>query len=197
MVKIVFVALFVTGFIAIAAAFAFAFTRRKGCRSYSIRMAVFVVVLTFVLATLGLIVAGRMFYFQGTRNAATSTTVRVVFTSQSYDLRSGFFNLEGSVWGLTPGWRLWVVFRDSRSNRLFPAQSPCEILPENRFSCSRISTGAPKPSEPNVKGFLIAAAPGVSAAILRSDTTALPSGAVNFRRLPDGVALVGKIAMGN
>lgn len=197
MVKIVFVALFVVGFIAIVAAFAFAFTRRKGYRSYSMRMAVFVVVLTFVLATLGLIVAGRIFYFHGTRNAATSTTVRAVFTSQTYDLRSGLFNLEGSVWGLAPGWRLWVVFRDSRSDRLFPAQSPCEVLPENRFSCLQISTGAPSPNEPNVKGFLITAAPGVSAAILRGDTTSSPSRPVNFHRLPDGVALVGKIAIGS
>jgi hypothetical protein len=176
-------------------AFIFAFTRRKGERSYSVRMGVFVIVLTFVLATSGLIVAGRMFYFHGVRNVPLPATAQMVFTSQTYDLQSGLFSLEGSVWGLGPGQELWVVFRGEQSDRLFPAQSPCEILSENRFSCSRISTGALNPSKPNVKGFIVVAAPEV-ATIFRRSTSGLPSGTVDFHQLPHGATLVGKISIG-
>jgi hypothetical protein len=67
MIKIVLVTLFVVGSLAVVSAFVFAFTRREGDRFYSIRMAIFAVVLTFVLATSGLIVVGRMFYFHDIR----------------------------------------------------------------------------------------------------------------------------------
>ena len=148
MEKVVLTILLIAGFLAVVSAFIFAFTRQKDERSYSVRMGAFVVVLTFVLATSGLIVAGRMFYFHGVRNVAPPATAQMVFTSQTYDLQSGLFSLEGSVWGLGPGRELWVVFRGEQSDRLFPAQTPCEILSENRFSCSRISTGALNPSKP-------------------------------------------------
>ena len=197
MVRVVLAILFVVGLIAVVGAFVFAFTRRRADRSYSMRMAVFVVVLTFVIATLGLIVAGRMFYFRDTRGVSSPATVRVVFTSQTYDLGSGLFSLEGSVWGLSPGQQLWVVFGDSKSDRLFPAQAPCGVLPENRFSCLRISIGTFSPSKPNVKGFIVAAAPGAGAAILKGGTSESPSGVGSFHRLPDGVTLVSKIAIGN
>lgn len=97
MVRVVLTVLFVAGFLAVLGSFTFAFARRKSDRSYSMRTAVFVVVLTFVLATSGLIVVGRMFYFHGMRNASPPVTVEVIFTSQIYDLQSGLFSLEGSV----------------------------------------------------------------------------------------------------
>ncbi|HEY3689526.1 MAG TPA: hypothetical protein VGL46_04395 [Pseudonocardiaceae bacterium] len=197
MVIVVLAALFVAGFLAVGGAFVFAFSRRKINRSYSVRMAVFVVVLTFVLATFGFIVAGRMFFFHSTRNASSSATVQVVFTSQTYDLQSGLFSLEGSVRGLGSGQELWVVFRDSQSDRLFPAQAPCAVLPDNRFSCLRIPTGALNPSKPNVKGFMVAAAPRAAAAIFRRDASELSPRTVSLYGLPDGATLVSKIAIGS
>jgi hypothetical protein len=197
MIRVVLVALFVVGSLAVMSAFIFAFTRRKGDRFYSMRMAIFAVVLTFVLATSGLIVVGRMFYFHDMRrNTPPPAAAQVVFTSQTYDLQSGLFSLEGSVWGLGPGQQLWVVFRSSQQDRLFPAQFPCEILSKNRFSCLRISTGALSPSKPNVKGFIVAAEPGV-ATNFRWGTSESSPGAAGLHRLPDGVTLVSKIAIGS
>jgi hypothetical protein len=197
MVRVVLTALFVAGFLAVLGSFAFAFARRKDDRSYSMRTAVFVVVLTFVLATSGLIAVGRMFYFHDMRNAPPPIAAEVVFTSQVYDLQSGLFSLEGSIRGLGPGQELWVVFRDSKSDRLFPAQAPCEILPGNMFSCLRISTGAPSPSKPNIKGFMAVAASGAAATAFRRDTSESLPGAVSLHRLPDGVTLISKIAIGS
>ena len=195
MEKVVLTVLFVAGLFAVMSAFVFAFTRWKGDRSYSVRMGVFVVVVTFVLATAGLIVAGRVFYFHGMRNMSPPDTVQMVFTSQTYDLQSGLFNLEGSVQGLGPGRELWVVFRGAQPDRLFPAQAPCEILSENRFSCLRIWTGAPSPNRPNVKGFIVAAAPEAATAF-RRDISGSSSRAVSLHQLPDGVTLVSKITIG-
>jgi hypothetical protein len=196
MVSAVLATLFVAGFLAVVGAFIFAFIR-KNSRPYSVRMAILAVVLTFVLATFGVIVAGRMFYFHRLSAASSPTATRVIYTSQTYDLQSGLFTLEGSVRGLSRGQQLWVVFRDSRSDRLFPAKAPCATLPGDRFSCSRIATGAPTSTRPNVKGFIVAVAPGASAAVLRLDVSGLSLEKGNVHRLPDGVTLIGKVTIGN
>ena len=164
-------------------------------RSYSMRMAVFVVVLTFVLATSGLI-AAVVCSLSWHEECAFTGSAEVVFTSQIYDLQSGLFSLEGSIRGLGPGQELWVVFRDSQSDRLFPAQAPCEVLPGNMFSCLRISTGAPSPSKPNVKGFMAVAASSGSCC-LQAGRLGVVTRTVSLYGLPDGVTLVSKIAIGS
>jgi hypothetical protein len=196
MVRAVLAVLFVAGFLAVVVAFIFAFIRKDG-RPYSMRMAIFAVVLTFVFATFGLIAVGRVFYFHRVTDASTPTTVRVVFASQTYDLQSGLFGVAGSVQGLAPGQQLWVVFRDSHYDRLFPAQTPCDLLPDNRFNCSGIPTGAPSPSRPNVKGFLIAATPNAAAAISRLGTSGLSPRQGSTYQLPKGLTLISKITIGN
>jgi hypothetical protein len=196
MVRAVLATLFVAGFLAVVVAFIFAFTR-KDSRPYSMRMAIFAVVLTFVFATFGLIAVGRVFYFHRATDTSTPTTVHVVFTAQTYDLQSGLFSVTGSVQGLTPGQQLWVVFRDSHYDRLFPAQTPCELLPNNKFACSGIPTGAPSPRRPNVKGFLITAAPDATAAIPRLGTSGLTPRQGNTYQLPKGLTLISKITIGN
>jgi hypothetical protein len=47
MVTVVLAAVLVAGFLAVGGAFVFAFSRRKVNRSYSVRMAVFIVVFNF------------------------------------------------------------------------------------------------------------------------------------------------------
>lgn len=195
MERVVLVALSVVGVIAVMSSFIFAFFRRKDDRFRSVRLAIFAAVVTFVFATACFVAITRLFYFGSSGRAPSVAGVQAVFTSQTYDPRTGLFGLDGSVSGLKPEQELWVFFRDAQRSHSFLALAPCSILPENRFSCQKIATRAPSPAEPNIKGFIVAAMPA-AAAVLRQSNSGSP-GTVDLHQLPRGATLVSQISIGS
>lgn len=195
MERVVLVALSVVGVLVVASSFFFAFFRRKNDRSRSVRLAIFAAVVTFVVATAAFISVVRMFYFDSLGQARSATGIQTVFISQTYDPRTGLFGLDGSVSGLQPEQELWIVFRNAQRGHHLLALAPCSILSENRFSCQKIATGAPRPAEPNIKGFIVAAMPG-AAAVLRQSNSGSPK-AVDLHQLPRGAMLISQISLGS
>ncbi|MBV9162218.1 MAG: hypothetical protein JO309_06990 [Pseudonocardiales bacterium] len=195
MTQVVLVILAAVGILAVLGAFIFAFARRKDDRPRSLRLAVFVAVVTFVVATAGFIAFTRVHYFDSSGRARSTADIKIVFTSQTYDPGTALFSLNGFVRGLRPGQELWVVFRGARRNHLFPAPAPCGILPENRFSCQQTITGTLSPVVANVKGFVVAAIPEAAATFRQYNSGSL--GTAGLRELPDGATLISPISVGS
>jgi hypothetical protein len=194
MEQVVLITLSVVGLLAVASSFAFAFLRRRDNRFRSVRLAIFAAVVTFVFTTACVVAVTRIFYFSSL-GRASSTGIQVVFTSQTYDPRTGLFGLDGSVSGLKPEQQLWIFFRDAQRDHHFLALAPCDILPQNRFSCHKIATGAPRPAESGIKGFIAAAMPE-AVAVLRQSNSGSP-GTVDLYQLPRGATRISQISVGS
>lgn len=193
---VVLAILVVVGVLAVVSVSIFAFAQRKNDRLRSVRLAAFAAVVTFVAATAGFVVLTRVYHFysHGLSRPSSSAGVHVIFTSQTYNPETSLFVLNGFVRGLKPDRELWIVFRGTQRDHLFPASAPCAVLPENQLSCQQNLIGILNPESANVKGFLVSAAPKAAAVLRQYDSGSL--GTVGLREFPDGATLVSQISVG-
>lgn len=181
------------GALALAGASIFAFARRNNHRLRSVRLAVFAGVVTFVAATTSFIVLARVHYFDALGHQ-NHTGIHVVFTSQTYNLGTALFSLDGSVRGLRPGRELWIVFRGAQEGHFFPASAPCDTLPNDLFSCRQSLTGNLSPAVMKVRGYVVVATPGAAAIFRRYNSGSL--GTTGLPELPGGATQISQISVG-
>lgn len=183
------------GILVVVGAFIFAFSRRKDDRLRSVRLAVFSAVVTLVAATAVFIVIARAHHFNSSSGASSATGIQAFFISQTYDPETAHFSLTGVARGLKPGQELWVVFRSPQRDRLyFPAPTPCDILPEDRFSCQEVIAGNLSPGPVKVRGYLIAAAPGAADLFRRYNSGSI--GTAGLHEIPDDATVISQISIG-